>query len=124
MPLLLLFLLFFSPCVAAIDKLTVKVIATYPHETSDFTQGLICDGEFIYESCGLYHQSCLKKYELKTGKLLHQIKLPANFFAEGIALINNQIIQLTWKEKTAFVYDKDTFQIQKIGLFICFFCVR
>jgi len=111
--LILSFLLFFAPCNAEIDKLITKVIATYPHEASSFTQGLISENGTVYESSGLYKKSFLKKYELKTGKLLKLIELPVNYFAEGISLVDNELIQLTWKEQTAFIYDPQTFQLKR-----------
>lgn len=95
------------------EKFTAKIIAIYPHETSAFTQGLIYDNQIIYESCGLYGQSCVKKYELKTGKLLQNIPLPPHIFGEGIAIFNDRLIQLSWKENMALVYDLKDLSINK-----------
>jgi len=114
-PIDLFFIIFFfghfSSSYGEIDELRIKIISVYPHNSSDFTQGLISDGDIVYESCGLYGTSCLKIYELKTGKLLKIAELPPHFFAEGIALNRDRLIQLTWKEKTAFVYNLQTFEI-------------
>ena len=109
----LLFFLYFIPCGAEVKLLQAKVVATHPHSRQNFTQGLVVTDQFIYESCGLYGESSLKKYDLQSKELLAEVKLPARYFAEGIALFNNEIIQLTWKEKKAFVYDAKTLELKK-----------
>jgi glutamine cyclotransferase len=88
----------------------VKVIATFPHDSRDFCQGLHIEGETVYESTGRYGDSLLKRYDLKTGGVLDQIALQPNYFAEGIAVFENKIYQLTWKERLCVVYDKHTFK--------------
>lgn len=96
---------FFSLSYAEIEELTAQIVNTYPHNPLDFTQGLISEGDIVYESCGLYGHSRLKKYELDTGKILKEVKLPAEYFAEGIAICRNKLIQLTWKEGKALIYN-------------------
>lgn len=46
----------------------------------------------------------------KTGEVLQQVNLPSTYFAEGLTLFQNQLIQLTWREGTAFVYNSETFE--------------
>jgi len=77
----------------------------YPHDTDTFTQGIFYHEGFLYESSGLYGKSFLKKTQLKSGKTLKKVELPVKYFAEGIALHNGKIYQLTWKENKCFVYD-------------------
>lgn len=90
---------------------TYKVIKVYPHDQEAFTQGLVFENGYLYESTGLYGKSSIRKVELETGRILQMQKLPANYFGEGIAIVGDKIIQLTWREKKAFVYDKHTFEI-------------
>jgi len=87
-----------------------KVIATFPHDTSSFTQGLIYagDGQF-YESTGLQGESTLRRVDLTTGKTLQRIDVPGQYFAEGLALVGDELLQLTWQHKLGFVYDRKTF---------------
>src|SRR6185436_15350442 len=87
-----------------------KVVATFPHDTSSFTQGLIYagDGQF-YESTGLQGESTLRRVELTTGKTLQRIDVPGQYFAEGLALVGDELLQLTWQHKLGFVYDRKTF---------------
>lgn len=104
--LFILQLLFFFVCQAdEVQRLRVRVVAVLPHDSHAFTQGLAIHDGKLYESTGLYGQSTLKEIDLKTGQVLRQYVLPDHYFAEGIAIHNNQIVQLTWREQKALVYD-------------------
>ena len=86
-----------------------KVVATFPHDPSAFTQGLVfADGE-LFESTGLQGESSLRRVELKTGRVLQQITVSNDYFAEGLALVGDALVQLTWQSKLGFVYDRKTF---------------
>jgi glutamine cyclotransferase len=89
---------------------TTRALKTYPHDPQAFTQGLVYEDGFLYESTGLYGQSSLRKVAPTTGIVLHSRNLADEYFAEGITIIENRIIQLTWQSGTAFVYDKQTFK--------------
>jgi len=84
---------------------TVEIINVYPHDREAFTQGLFYHEDYLYESTGLYGKSSLRKADLKTGKIIKKIALPAEYFAEGITLHNNNIYQLTWTNQLMFLYD-------------------
>lgn len=87
-----------------------KVIATFPHDTSAFTQGLVfADGQ-MYESTGLNGESTLRRVDIATGKTLQRIDVPKEYFAEGLALVGDELLQLTWQHKLGFVYDRKTFK--------------
>lgn len=90
---------------------TYRVVHTYPHDSSAFTQGLIFDGGFLYESTGEYGMSSLRKVELETGRVLRIRHLPEHLFGEGITLSRGRIIQLTWRSGRGFVYDKNGFEL-------------
>jgi glutaminyl-peptide cyclotransferase len=86
-----------------------KVVATFPHDVSSFTQGLVfADGE-LFESTGLNGQSTLRRVEIATGKTLQRIDVPKQYFAEGLALVGDELLQLTWQHRMGFVYDRKTF---------------
>ena len=85
--------------------LDFKVVKTFPHDTSHYTEGLVFRGGKLLESAGQYGASGLYEIELKTGKILRSRKIDPQFFAEGIAVAGDRIVQLTWREQTAFVYD-------------------
>lgn len=85
------------------------IVNTYPHDSGAFTEGLIYSGGFLYESTGLEGQSSLRQVDLATGEVLQETSLPAQYFGEGIAVVNDTIVQLTWQSHIGFIYDKDTF---------------
>jgi len=96
---------------AITPRYTYKIINTYPHDRAAFTQGLIYQDECFYESTGLYGHSSLRKVDLKTGMVLKKHSLPSLFFAEGITLFGTKIIQLTWKSKMGFIYNKENLEV-------------
>ncbi len=88
-----------------------KVIASFPHDTSSFTQGLVfaADGQ-MYESTGLNGESTLRRVEIATGRTLQRVDVPSQYFAEGLAMVGDELLQLTWQHKMGFVYDRHTFK--------------
>jgi glutamine cyclotransferase len=92
---------------------TYKVIRVYPHDAKAFTQGLLFDDGFLYESTGLKGESTLRKVNLQTGESVLSIDLPAEMFGEGLALVDDKLIQLTWENQVAFVYQKSDFELLK-----------
>lgn len=88
-----------------------KVIATFPHDQTSFTQGLVYAGDGqLYESTGLQGESTLRRVDIATGQTLQRIDIPDQYFAEGLALVGDELLQLTWQHKTGFVYDRKTFK--------------
>ena len=92
---------------------TYKVVNTYPHDQSAFTEGLVFEDGVLYEGTGLHEYSTLRRVELETGEILQSCELPSQFFGEGVTLYGNKIIQLTWQSHIGFVYDKYTFKLLK-----------
>ena len=90
---------------------TFKVIATFPHDTTSFTQGLVfaADGQ-LYESTGLQGESTLRRVDISTGQTLQRIDVPKEYFAEGLAMVGDELLQLTWQHHLGFVYDRKTFK--------------
>lgn len=87
---------------------TYKVVNTFPHDTTSYTQGLeYHQGKFL-ESTGEYGSSTLRWVDLKTGKALQKISLDSKTFAEGSALIGDKIVLLTWQQNMGFIYDAKT----------------
>lgn len=88
-----------------------RVVRTYPHDRTAFTQGLVYEDGFLYEGTGLYGQSTLSKRDLQTGRALRTIHLSPRHFGEGITIFGDKIIQVTWRNQVGFVYEKDTFAL-------------
>jgi glutamine cyclotransferase len=103
-----------------------RVVKVYPHDSEDFTQGLVYSDGFLYEGTGLYGRSTLTKRPFSTktsdpnsppdaapagyelGPIVKKTRLPDKYFGEGITLLGDKIIQLTWRSRIGFVYDKET----------------
>jgi glutamine cyclotransferase len=89
---------------------TVQVVHTYPHDAQAFTQGLIYSGGHLYESTGLEGRSSLRMEDLETGRILQFQDVPKHF-AEGLTNWGNTLIQLTWQDHIALVYDRFSFKM-------------
>jgi len=94
---------------------SITVLAKFPHDPAAFTQGLLYADGLFYESAGLYGQSTLRKVDPETGAVLLEKRLDAQYFAEGLALLEGKLYQLTWKENTGFIYDPQDFR--QLGTF-------
>lgn len=104
------------------EELTVEIINTYPHDPTAYTQGLVWYEGRLFESTGQRGESTLREVELETGEVLRVIPLTRpeeemigdnalpNYFGEGLALVDDRLIQLTWTAGEAFVYDRESFE--------------
>jgi glutamine cyclotransferase len=90
---------------------TFAIVRTFPHDSSAFTQGLAYRDGFLYEGTGLNGRSSLRKVRLETGEVVHQVNLGSEFFGEGITIVQNKVLQLTWKSAVGFVYDLKDFHL-------------
>ncbi|MBO9314132.1 MAG: glutaminyl-peptide cyclotransferase [Chloroflexus sp.] len=97
--------------------LPYRVIASYPHDSRAWTQGLIVAGPGrLFEGTGDYANSSLREVELATGQVLRQVDLgDPTLYGEGIAQIGDRIFQLTWQNRIGLIYDAATFN--RIGSF-------
>ncbi len=120
-------------------ELFVPQTPGYPHDPTAYTQGLLMHDGFLYESTGLYGESSLRRVEVTTGEVLQRFDVTrenlaaagwleavesactltsiddsyarGEIFAEGLALVESRLIQLTWREECALVYDLETFDL-------------
>lgn len=103
------------------EKLSFKIEKVFPHDTSSYTEGLQYVDGYLYESDGGYLDpppgdeilgpSSLRKVDLTTGKVLQSFQNDPKVFAEGIAVVDDKIVQLTYREKIGYVFDKKTFKL-------------
>jgi glutaminyl-peptide cyclotransferase len=109
----------------AVERLVPQVLNVYPHDPTAFTQGLLYHDGKLYESTGLRGASSLREVEITTGAVLRNLPVrrppeaisasTPEYFAEGLERIEGRLIQLTWTEQEALVYDLATFtQIETI----------
>ena len=88
---------------------TYKIVKTYRHDPSAFTEGLVFDNGVLYESTGL--TSSLRRVDLESGNVLQKVSLSEEYFGEGLAVVNDSLVQLTWQNQIGFIYDKSTFSL-------------
>jgi glutamine cyclotransferase len=89
---------------------TYRVVHSYPHDTHAFTQGLVYADGHLYESTGLNGHSSLRMVDVETGRVLQELPVPSQYFAEGLAAWGSTLVQLTWQAHKAFVYDRFSFR--------------
>lgn len=92
-----------------VEELMVDIVERRPHDPKAFTQGLqLVDGR-LYESTGLYGESTLREVDPVTGEVLRSAELDDELFGEGLAVVDDRIVQLTWQEGAALVYQLSDF---------------
>jgi glutamine cyclotransferase len=94
------------------EQFSYKVLATFAHDTSSYTQGLEFHDGIFYESDGEYGSSSLRKVDPKTGKVLKKQDLANEVFAEGLSILGDKLVQLTWKENVGLIYNKNSLVLQ------------
>src|SRR5664279_2553516 len=88
---------------------TATVVAEHPHDPTAFTEGLVFGARNqLYESSGLYGSSEVREVDPTTGRVLRRTPLSPTMFGEGLGLIHGRVVQLTWREHVALIYDAAT----------------
>jgi glutamine cyclotransferase len=97
---------------APVPLLRWEVVSRRPHDTTAWTEGLAFDMEGrLFESTGLNGRSQLRELDPATGRVLRSAPVPDDDYGEGLAIVGDEtLVQLTWKEGTAFTWAKDTFE--------------
>lgn len=95
-------------CADSATTTPARALATRPHDSSAFTEGLLVSQGMFYESTGNYGRSDVRRVDPVSGRILARHALPAGYFGEGLARIGDRLYQLTWKSGTGFIYDADT----------------
>jgi glutamine cyclotransferase len=91
----------------------VQVVRKTPHPGRGFCQGLLAEGNSIWESVGNYGESALRRYELGAGTTTAHTELPSELFGEGICRVADRIWQLTWLERIALSWDAETLELRE-----------
>lgn len=100
----------------SIPLINYTLIKSYPHDTSSFTEGFVMHAGKLFESTGASQdipqtRSLFGVVDLKTGEIEVKAELDRlKYFGEGIAFLNGQVFQLTYKTKVGFVYDAVNFK--------------
>ncbi len=89
------------------------VVASYPHDPAAFTQGLDWHEGTLYESTGINGQSSLREVDLATGEVRRRIAIPSEHFGEGMTIVGDRVVLLTWRSRVGFVYGLADFGLQR-----------
>lgn len=82
-----------------------------PHDRGAFTQGLVIHDSLLWESTGLYGRSELRAIDPNSGRVVRSAPLPAQLFGEGLAAVGEALLQLTWQEHVALVWDPNSLSV-------------
>lgn len=96
---------------AGIPRYSYTVANIYPHDPAAFTQGLVYHEGTLYEGTGQPGASSLRQVDLQTGTVLRERRLDQTYFGEGIALVGDRILQLTYLSRKGFAYRRSDFQL-------------
>lgn len=104
-----------APVAAEVPVETARILATYPHDSNAFTQGLFFADGALFESTGRNGESAIREVDLATGKTKREVKLESRYFGEGSTAWGDTILSLTWTHGTGFRWDRKT--LRKLGEF-------
>jgi glutaminyl-peptide cyclotransferase len=94
-----------------VELLLPEIISTRPHDPKAWTEGLLLQDGFLYESVGENEHSSVRKVDPMTGKVKQQFAMGKDDYAEGIAIVGDRLIQMTYKQEIAYQYDWKTFKL-------------
>ena len=94
-------------------NLIYRVVKTYPHNKTYFTEGLEIRNGYLYEGTGQEGSSSIYKLKLSEWKIVKELKLENKYFGEGITILNNKLYQLTYKTQIGFIRDLNSFELIK-----------
>ena len=100
-----------EPAYVRAESYLVVVHDNVTHDSGAYTQGLEFYQGRLFESTGKYGESTLREVNLSTGEVIRSLNLSGDEFGEGMTFVGDEIVQLTWKNGTAYRYDMDTFEI-------------
>ena len=99
---------------AVISKATprwrAQIVAQYPHDIWAFSEGLLLHNGEIFESTGAQGYSSLRRVHFETGLVTQAIRLGNQDFGEGLAVAGDRLVQLTYRQQVAYVYELESFK--------------
>lgn len=93
-----------------VRMLRVDVLRELSHERDAYTQGLVWWDDQLFESTGRIGDSTLRRLDPQTGEVVQRIDIGQQYFGEGLALVDQRLIMLTWRDERAFTFDRDSFE--------------
>ena len=106
------------PAIEPVVALEWEVVSRRAHDSNAFTQGLQLDAAGrLFESTGGYGDSTLRELDPQSGQVERSLALPDDWFAEGLTIVGDDLLQLTWKSGVAIARDADTFESREFHLY-------
>lgn len=93
------------------QKFSYVVQQVFKHDTSSYTQGLEFHNGHLYESDGLAGESSLRKTDPTTGRVLQLTKVRDELFAEGITIVGDKILMLSYQNNVSLEYDLNSLKL-------------
>jgi glutamine cyclotransferase len=93
-----------SPLPAALPVEQARLVRTYPHDITAFTEGLLIRDGWLYESTGFEGHSFIRKKNLATGRIVRSITIPPDLFGEGIVDWGDKLYSFVWHGGRGFVW--------------------
>ncbi len=88
-----------------------EVVATYPHDPAAFTQGLEFHDGVLLESTGR-DDSGVRRVRLEDGVVLAERDIEDRYFGEGLTIVGERVLSLTWTDGLGFIWDLDDLEPQ------------
>ncbi len=85
---------------------SVEIVDAIPHDPTAYTQGLELADGVLYESDGLYGESSIRTVDPATGSVIARVALDRSVFGEGLTVVGEELVQITWREGRAFRWDR------------------
>jgi glutamine cyclotransferase len=93
------------PVAAALPVEPARVVRTFPHDPTAFTEGLLIRDGWLYESTGFEGHSFIRKKVLATGRTVQSVTIPPQWFGEGIADWGDKLYSFVWHGGQGFVWN-------------------
>ncbi|WP_336249660.1 glutaminyl-peptide cyclotransferase [Stomatohabitans albus] len=97
---------------AAAPQPGIHVRHERPHDAQSFSQGLEMHGDRLFESRGLVGESAITELNPADGTVKKRVNLPPDQFGEGLTIVDDEIVQLTWQHGIAHRW---TLDLEPIG---------
>ncbi len=102
-----------APRPVAPETLRLRVVRSFPHDKTAFTQGLVAFDSKLYESTGLEGRSSVRRVDPESGVVEAETVLDPKLFGEGLARVGDRLYQLTWQNGKVLVWGLTTLKKER-----------
>ena len=93
-----------TPTATEVNEYGYRVVSQERFDRENFTQGLEFYRGRLYVSSGLYGQSVIRVYDFPEMSLIRSVPIDSRIFAEGLTIMDTQLILLSWRVRVMLVY--------------------